>query len=89
MGEALLLRKTKLEDIDSLEVGEILTTARTINDSRFVICSGQTVYSTTYPELYTAIKDKFYQDSSDTSLYKYDFPSYTSTADSKYMKVSS
>ena len=94
MGEALLIRETNSNSsdtstyMDAMCIGDTFKTARTISDSRFIKCYGQTIYSTTYPELYMAIKDKFYQDSSNTSLYKYDVENYSYTTHAKYMKVS-
>ena len=88
MGEALLARYHKIEEsYDYVNVGEFVTTSRAITDSRFIKCTGQSIYSTTYPELYGAIGDKFYKDSS-SGLYRYDLPNYSSDEDSKYLRVS-
>ena len=65
MGKALLARansnstSSSVNLLDGVNVGDMIESAKTITDSRFIKCRGQTVYSTTYPELYTAISNRY------------------------------
>ena len=49
----------KLSRLENMQVGDTITTARTIADGRFLACKGQGVSKDDYPELYAAIPERF------------------------------
>lgn len=49
----------KLSRLETMQVGDTITTARTIADGRFLACKGQGVSKDDYPELYAAIPERF------------------------------
>lgn len=49
----------KLSRLETLRIGDTITTARTITDSRFLRCQGQGVLQGDYPMLYNAIPNRF------------------------------